>query len=164
MNNVVNLKHLVIQIEQLLENEFYIPALYLALIIPDICSKIDYPEEKKQMNRYTKWVYEHLDKYDLPKDPYDSGFEHLNAKRIYSLRNNLFHESTAEFEHDIENLEFKLLEGKDRISCYQISKNENNIKSFKMYVSIEDLCRRLCAHTKKYIDRNEEGNQNYENQ
>lgn len=163
MNRVVNLKDLVVQIEQLLENDFYIPALYLALIIPDICSKIDYPEEKKQMNRYTKWVYEHIDKYDLLQGPYDGDFEHLDAKRIYSLRNNLFHESKADFEHDIENLEFKFLEGKDKISSYQVSKNENGIKSFKIYVSIEDLCRRLCAHTENYIERNEERDQKYEN-
>lgn len=159
MNLVVNLKDLVIQIEHLLEKEFYIPALYLSLIIPDICSKIDYPEEKKQMNRYTKWVYEHIDKNDLPKGKNDSDFQHLDAKRIYSLRNNLFHESKAEFEHDIENLEFKFLEGKDIMSSSQVSKNENDVKSFKIHVSIDDLCRRLCAHTKNYIERDDEGNQ-----
>ena len=159
MNHAVNLKELVVQIGRLLENDFYIPALYLALIIPDICSKIDYPEEKKQMNRYTKWVYEHLDKNDLPQGTHAADFEHLDAKRIYSLRNNLFHESKAEFEHDIENLEFKLLEGKDQMCSSQVSKNENDLKSFKIYVSIEDLCRRLCAHAENYLERDDEGNQ-----
>lgn len=148
-NDIVDLRELTVQIEKLLEANFYVPALYLALIIPDICSKIEYPSEK-QKTRYKRWIVENMDRYDIP--PYSGGFEYLNAEKIYSLRNNLFHESKMDYRRENDLIQFELLEGKDKFDHFQvITDSQGNVIRKRMSISIYDLCCRLVAHANTYL-------------
>lgn len=73
-------------------------ALFIALSLPDICGKIDYPTEYSK-NRFIKWFNRFLQDNYIKK----IGFEKtevifLNATDCYSLRCALLHEGTDNIE------------------------------------------------------------------
>lgn len=53
-----------------LENDGYISALGMALTLPDICGKAEYPQWKKQNVglRYKKWYDEYIDSVKFQVD------------------------------------------------------------------------------------------------
>ena len=57
------MKNLIAAINESLESKNYYAALFMALTIPDICGKLEYPEAKTNKERYYKWVENNLFKY-----------------------------------------------------------------------------------------------------
>lgn len=51
------------EIKICLNNNCYIAALSLALMLPDICGKAEYPN-RKTTERYKKWYYEYVGKFE----------------------------------------------------------------------------------------------------
>ena len=62
------MKNLTESLKNSLDNENWYAALFIALSLPDICGKIDNPEEKGSKKRYVAW----FEKYIEPKYKYDS--------------------------------------------------------------------------------------------
>ena len=60
MENHVFLK-MIDEIEVCLEQELYMSALMLALTIPDICGKAEYPHAKYIVARYTGWYNQYME-------------------------------------------------------------------------------------------------------
>ena len=85
---------IVSEIKTCLENDCYIAALALALTLPDVCGKAEYPNEGNT-KRYIKWYNEYVGKYEKPSDPYGSDMPYSSGEVIYNLRNSLLHQGTA---------------------------------------------------------------------
>lgn len=88
------------EIDWLYKNKMYKSALILALTIPDICSKIFYPNENQSV-RYEKWFNKNV--YDYEQGTHgknNKNFDCFNGHMCYMLRNALVHGDT----NDISNL------------------------------------------------------------
>ena len=86
---------LISDINKARENECYFAALALALTLPDVCGKAEYPTLKNG-DRYKRWYDEHVGTYEkcscewCQKHP----MPYLSGEIIYSLRNALLHQGT----------------------------------------------------------------------
>jgi hypothetical protein len=77
-----------------LENENWYGALFLALTLPDICGKIQYPQAKSE-ERYVKWFQKYLDdKYTREVGPKRQKHIFLSGEDCYALRCSLLHEGS----------------------------------------------------------------------
>lgn len=82
------------EIETSLKNGCYLAALALALTIPDICGKAEYPESSVT-KRYIKWFNEYYVKtYENPNNPYTCDMPFLNGEVLFNLRNSFLHQGT----------------------------------------------------------------------
>lgn len=82
------MKNYVESIRKSIENENWYSALAMSLIMPDICSKLDFPE-KYSSERYPEWfnTYSSIDYRN-----------HLSGKDCYALRCSLIHEGQTDIE------------------------------------------------------------------
>jgi hypothetical protein len=81
-----------------LDNDCYLSALAIALMLPDICAKAEYPEEKSNRKRYITWYDEYIG--ECFKDPESDKTPYLSGEVIYSLRCNFLHQGTPNVEKD----------------------------------------------------------------
>lgn len=93
------------EIRELLLNGYYKSALTMALLLPDVCSKIAYPElkdlDESKSHKYEKWYNEYVFKTEIGNHGIDaSHFDCFNGKMAYLLRCRLVHGD----EKDIEEL------------------------------------------------------------
>lgn len=79
------------EIQKALANELYYCALSLALTLPDICGKHEYPNEKRTCRRYVNWFNKYAKSYFtciavlLPdEDPKE--YIWFSAEECYALR------------------------------------------------------------------------------
>lgn len=159
-------------INKALDNNAYFAALALALTIPDICGKAEYPDASTG-KRYKDWYNEYIGQYEKcpceecqkNKQPY------LSGEIVYSLRNSFLHQGTPNINNndikDINNRidEFILvIEKKDDfdiyadasgITCdYVDDKCVENNRSYR--VNIRRLCMLLTLTAKRYYEENKE--------
>lgn len=84
--------------EKCMENECFIAALALALTIPDICGKAEYPAEKKNKNRYINWYDQNIGEIEKPAVPYGIEPPYSSGELVYSLRNSMLHQGTLNID------------------------------------------------------------------
>lgn len=87
---------LVDDMEKSLENGCYYAALMIALALPEICGKAEYPD-KKTIERYIQWYNEYIGKYDQDSDE-DMQLPYLSGELVNSLRNSIFHQGTPDID------------------------------------------------------------------
>lgn len=100
-----------------LSNGAFFSALSLALIVPDICGQLLYPEEKntkeKTKRQYIKWFDENV--YDCMGIKYSDAFRFhdavssLNGNIVYALRNKILHEGHDDISERTDIGEFVLV-------------------------------------------------------
>ena len=97
------------------EAGLYEPALALALTLPDICSKVEYPNEEHVTKRYIEWCDAHIFT-ETPTDP-DVAF---TGAALYQLRCHFLHNGDNDIFKDtgatwtqVNINEFDLMEPKD---------------------------------------------------
>lgn len=166
-------------INKALDAEAYIAALALALTLPDLCGKIEYPEEKSSRKRYIMW-------YDLymgtpPKsfmlerltDQDDERFPpYLTGQVLYQLRCNLLHESMPNVDKENvldENKEIETTWNVDEFVLIAEKKNDFDMyahcssvhwdnfstSDFRKYeLSVRKICADLIYVTTKYFEKN----------
>ncbi|NYF23634.1 hypothetical protein [Sporosarcina sp. JAI121] len=79
-------------IQESLAQQNYFAALALALMAPDICSKLEYPE-KHTKERYKNWFNELLaDKYQSEIGPQKEVHNFLTGSDFYALRCSFLHQ------------------------------------------------------------------------
>ena len=103
------LKRIIGDIGLSLANNAYISALALALTIPDICRKAEYPDEKSSKKRYMDWYDTYIGvvyKGALTSD--SSSLPYVSSEIIYSLRCSLLHQGTPNVEDKLA-LQFSLI-------------------------------------------------------
>jgi len=160
------------EIERALESELYLAAFTMTLVLPDICSKLEYPDIIKTGIRYTKWLEERIDT-DYPMGicideksnqiiDY-SQFEHLTSEKIYTLRNSVFHESRPKYDSKDENITYELIWGNQmagisRSSILTSGSGSTMKVSKSVRVNVHDVCLRIVCHAKTYIEQYEQEN------
>lgn len=78
------------EIEKGLEKGCYFAALTLALTLPDICGKAEYPS-KCVGDRYRDWYDEYVGKYEKSRNPYNFDMPYLSGEVVYKLRCSFLH-------------------------------------------------------------------------
>ena len=94
------MQNLLLSITKALENENWYAALFLALTLPDICGKIQYPKVKSSETRYVQWFNKYLsNKYthEIGADRKKHVF--LSGEDCYALRCSLLHEGVDVISH-----------------------------------------------------------------
>lgn len=149
------------EIENCLNEKMYFAALSLALTLPDICGKAEYPQEGVG-NRYKKWYQnnvEHL--YMYSDSPYNDKLPYLNNEVVYSLRNCFLHAGNPNVEKSkignddckIDQFEIKftnsLLGDMSSVSMGKVVKRRYILNGYL-------LCKRLCRCAKEYYLENKE--------
>lgn len=149
------------EIEKDLDSHRYLSALHLALSIPDILGKIEYPELKKE-HPYEEWfnnyMFNALFGLLYSDNRYSSPEFKLDGKKCYSLRCKLFHEGKNELDFDEFVLSFDD-EGMVRgnYAGLNILYNPDDSIASKeqyLYVSCKELCKDIVFSAKKYIEQN----------
>ena len=85
-----------IEIKELLDKGYWISALNLALLLPDICSNIELQVNgkyagMKDPERYAEWFNEYIHKYDYGEAAPENKFDCFNGKMCYALRCRMVH-------------------------------------------------------------------------
>ena len=131
-------------INKALDAEAYISALALALTIPDMCGKSEYPNEKSSRKRYIDWFDTYmgvpprekiLEK--LTDRENETIMPYLTGHVVYQLRCNLLHETTPIIEkNDVvdDNKEIDEVWNVDKFVLITEQK-----KDFDMYVHVSSI-------------------------
>lgn len=161
MENHIFLK-MIDEIEICLEQELYMSALMLALTIPDICGKAEYPHEKFIVARYTGWYNQYMDQYHQGTSAYDVDMPYLSGEVVYNLRNSLFHSGNPNIDYtkvqqeECKINQFELNFGKSLLgdtsaisygACMRIVER-------RYEVNVYLLCFRLCRTARDYFQNN----------
>ncbi len=158
------------EVEKCLKTECFISALTLALTIPDICGKAEYPACSPG-KRYICWYDNHIGKNEKPPDIYDkedptqivnNQLPYESGEIIYSLRNSVLHQGTPNIEKGKIKEErcivtrFSLIISEasyggssSRCSGYGIDGERRMLE-----INIVNLCLKLCSAAKIFYDNN----------
>lgn len=151
------------EIDFCLEQEYYIAALALALTLPDICGKAEYPLDSTT-SRYIKWFNQFMTMYKKSASPYSEDMPYLSGETVYNLRNSFLHSGNPNIVKEKINDElckvdkFKLTLGKSFIDdTSMVSYGSNMSVAERGYtVNVYLLCTRLSRVAKEYYLDNKE--------
>ena len=155
------LNRIITEIKTCLENECYIAALSLALTIPDICGKAEYPTDNNTA-RYIKWYNNYIGNYDKPLSQITQDMPYLNGELVYNLRNSILHQGNPNIEKK------KIKEERCKVDHFIIIISEYNgiesssiaygkkmaITERSIDVNIANLCYKLCETGEQYYNAN----------
>lgn len=158
-------------IQESLDKEANLGALALALSLPDLCGKIEYPNEKRSGVRYKAWY----NKYVLPTEVEMNNRYRITGAVLYEMRNELYHD-TLPFGHKSKKVlakQFDLsfidefypesdesfrecsisLELSETSSSYTYSSSNQSPEKLEIQMSIHprDLAIRLLGYTQTYL-------------
>ena len=149
------------EIKSCLDNDCPISALSIALIIPDMCGKAEYPNEKNRQ-RYVKWFNEWIGKYETYEG---NEMPYLSGDLVYSLRCSMLHEGNPTIENGKFNIDnFSLIWSKSKDS-YMVGglsfakvliNNEGQRKLQDVFyeVNIMNLIFKICRCSYVYFKEN----------
>lgn len=88
------------EIQRSLDNELFLAGLALALTLPDICGKAEYPREDSSKKRYIQWYDENVGITEKPPEfaQRDTEMPYLSGEVVYSLRCQFLHQGTPNIE------------------------------------------------------------------
>ena len=139
------------EVQKCIENECYIAALTLALTIPDICGKAEYPDLGTG-ERYKRWYDTHVGytEYSFGLSPYISG------EVIYRLRNMMLHQGTPNIEVDkirdvrnkVDKFTLTIADVIDGGASSYARDYDGTVKRRTLEINIVNLCAKLCAVAK----------------
>lgn len=124
-SKIESLKKSIEIVNDALDKGAYSAAFFCALSLPDICSQIEYKENKGKKQLYIKWYDEFIFSFEDLKYNSDEKWDHfrksnkINGEFIYLLRCKLYHEGELyheelkqllnnEFKKDYENQKMKI--------------------------------------------------------
>lgn len=169
-HSIITLEDRLQEIENLLSSKFYQAALALALTVPDICGKVEFPKEGVH-DRYTKWFALHVEHnfepVHLPEDENDAAPDYskraLNGEMCYRLRCAFLHSGSDDINETRQvapinagdypdysvTFDFVLSEDKTEFTCGTDDREKS--KHFTYYIAIPKLCRCICTAAKECI-------------
>lgn len=160
------IEQILFEMNKSLDNECYLSALAMALVLPDICGEAEYPNELPEP-RYIKW----LDKYVVPFERFqnknnDVEMLELTSSIIYKLRNSIMHDGSPEislkkkqrktdkFELVIdEKNELNLYADSSAVEYHETDENKK-ITSRNYKISVRRLCLILSKTAESYYKEN----------
>ena len=163
------IEHLIKEIDNALSHDLYFAALSLALTLPDICGRAEYPTANVT-TRYISWYNEYIGQYeqchcDACKE---AQMPYLSGEVIYNLRNSFLHQGTPNIDSskikDSANKldEFTLvLEKKNEFDIYTdassiVSSNDGTVPRRSYRVNVRRLCQIITLSAKGYYQKNKD--------
>lgn len=154
------LEQIIREIEKSLKNECFIAALSLALTLPDICGKAEYPNEHRVSTRYISWY----DKFvgDFERSPHNMPY--LSGEILFQLRNCVLHQGTPSIDFDkqyeprntltnfVLTIERVTQSGSSCIKHNCFMKDE--VRTLE--VNLVNICWKLCAVAHAYYTENKD--------
>ena len=141
-----------------LDGKAYLSAMALALTIPDILSRVEYPGENKVSTRYERWINEffltdeekkaHTSKLN-ENDELAKVFNRIDGHFYYKLRCAFLHSgnnevesfSDVDFELSFECVEITSVSGPPDGPCWK-----------RHILSVYDFCMKMCAITEHLVE------------
>lgn len=162
------------EIQRCMDCDCLLAGLALALTLPDICGKAEYPREDSSKKRYIQWYNENVGITEKPPKSAKSDTEmpYLSGEVVYSLRCQFLHQGTPNIEVEkIKEAACKidgftlLLQKKNSLDIYSDSAavfscgtdpdGKNPIHQLRSYeVNVRRLCLILCACAEGYYKEN----------
>lgn len=147
-----------------LDNGLYISALTMALIIPDMCGKAEYPNEKSNKQRYITWFDEWIGKFETYEGQENP---HLTGEIVYSLRCSMLHEGNPTIDKEKFKInKFALLWQSEKNSFmfggsssiyYSTDVNGNKcINEIEYEINIRNLVFKICKCAEVYYKENKD--------
>lgn len=124
----ITLLRLIKDINKCLDVKAYLSAFSTALVIPTICSKIEYPEIDDAKKRYIKWCDDYVP--STQRSPNSRGIARFSGEIIWNLKEQLLSEGNIDVYGHYEDFELKriLLRLEERkvidIYCDELSETE----------------------------------------
>lgn len=157
------LNRIIHEIDQSISNECYFAALALALTIPDICGKAEYPD-KSTTARYIQWYNKYVGKYEKPESLDAQDMPYMSGEIVFNLRNSLLHQGNPNIEAK------KVKEKSCRVDRFKLSISApfdggygmvayglgHEVAERVLEINIVNLCHKLCATARGYYSENEE--------
>lgn len=148
-----------------LDNNCYFAALSLALTLPDICGKAEYPNAKPS-ERYLNWCYEYVSKYEKPTDNYDPlELPYLSEEIIYKLRNAFLHQGNPNIKKNeisekrcqVDKLILRIYD-KDALETRKSGLTIDRANRIEKHitVSVYFLCQSIALAAEEYYNKNKE--------
>lgn len=150
-------------ISKALENECFYSALALALTLPDICGKVEFPNIKNKDDYfdsrvYIKWFDKHVYpvyyKYDSDYCKEYEGTE-FNGNACYQLRCSFLHSGNLDIinkKRGVKINKFELsINGAERFGIL----DDERSKNYQVRLDIRSLCRNLCDAAQGYYEQRE---------
>lgn len=161
---------LIEDIEKSLENECYYAALALALTLPDICGKAEYPTTRNNKTRYKDWYDKYLGNFlsgaGRSDNPEFADISYMSGELVYSLRCQFLHSGNPNIDSDgimeernqIDKFALIIPSKDDRFVLGEyggITYDENrNVKERTYSVHIPFICKLISRSAKKYYSEN----------
>lgn len=162
---------LLADLDKSLDSDCYFAALSLALALPDICGRAEYPElASSSKKRYIKWYDENIGEYEIPpkQSETDEDMPHLSGEIVYQLRCSLLHQGAPNIDKEkIKAPENKIdqfslvVEKKNEFDIYcdtaRVSLNNASPNKFRSYrINVRRFCRIVSHVVKKYYEENKD--------
>ena len=158
------IERIIKEINLSLENECYLSALGMALTLPDICGKAEYPNEKSTTKRYIEWFNTYVGSYEKFSGPYGDDMPYLSGEVLYNLRNSCLHQGNPNIDSSkVKNSrckvdEFNLIIGSifsGDTSSVHYGDNQQVIYR-RLDINIVNLCTKLTRTAEGYYRANQE--------
>lgn len=116
------INRLLVDMNKALGAEAYMAALAVALILPDMCGKAEYPNIENSKERYVKWYDEYLGQYnkDINKNENYEKVPYLSGEVVYQLRCMFLHSGTPSIDKE------KITEKTNKIDIFKIIIEKKN--------------------------------------
>lgn len=138
------LQRLIDDMNKALDHDCFLPALAIALILPDICGKAKYPTEQSTKKRYVDWYDECIGQHE--QCPGDEGkMAYLSGEVVYQLRCEFLHQGNPNIDKEKIKEECCKI---DRLVILTEKKKEVNILFDESVVSengLDGLRREYCV-------------------
>lgn len=154
------------EVHACLDSGCCIAGLSLALILPDICGKVYYPELGNKQ-RYIKWFDEFIGKYEKDKESERIGLPYLSGNLVYSLRCSMLHQGNPGVENNkLDLVYFELIYrrpgdtqdccGSAQAEMVKDEKGNDIAINKKLRINVRDLCWKICRLAEVCYDRERE--------
>lgn len=151
-------------IDTSMENGAFFAALALALTLPDICGKAEYPQEKPSQ-RYISWYDNYVTDTGKSCDAYGKDMPYFSGEVAFQLRCNLIHQGTPNINKSGINQEcckidrFILVIDEEEPSVWSSSVTyekglDSKIKERELCVDVRAVCYSIKTAAKSYFDAN----------
>jgi hypothetical protein len=142
------MKRFIDAVKKALENENWYSALIVALTLPDICGKIQYPNLKSG-ERYIKWFNNYLsNKYTHKIGPDFKEHVFLSGEDCYALRCSFLHEGLDEISHQkcrkvLDS--FLFMTGGPHCNFFNV-----NNQTF-LQLRVDEFCKDVCSAVETWV-------------
>jgi len=123
------------------KHESWFAALALALMLPDICGKLQWPEEQKTGKRYAKWW---ADNFGITYQ-YGSPSDYVTGDEMWQLRCAYLHEGSSELQNHKTELSAVIEKFQFTISRDHLKKEGNTV-----WLDVQTFCENMCKQVEDW--------------